>query len=171
MTDEDLITIRDNHLPSQGDAFDCIAFARDVLKAQGDPVLQGKLMHRLGALTSVADAVCKQFALAGIAAKVDSMNPAEDLHGRAQMALHDAALTEGAAGILLEHCADAGWHRVDGFRPRSRRTASGGALTMYARHNPNVCFVWPALALGVDIDGRFFFEAAWLCWAAGIGGA
>ena len=94
MTDEDLIAIRDNHLPSQGDAFDCIAFARDVLKAQGDPVLQGKLMHRLGALTSVADAVCKQFALAGIAAKVGSMNPVEDLHGRAQMALHDAALTE-----------------------------------------------------------------------------
>ena len=101
MTDEDLIARRDNHLPSQGDAFDCIAFARDVLKAQNDPVLKGKLMHRLGALTSVADAVCKQFALAGIAAKVDSVNPAEGLHGRAQMALHDAALTEAQRKYFL----------------------------------------------------------------------
>lgn len=101
MTDEDLIAIRDNHLPSQGALFDCIAFARAVLTAQGDPVLQGKLMHRLGALTSVADAVCKQFSLAGIAAKVGSINPAEDLHGRAQMALRDAALTDSQREYFL----------------------------------------------------------------------
>ncbi len=40
---------------------------------------------------------------------------------------------------------------------------------MYARHNPNVLFVWPALAVGVDLDGRFFFEVAWLLWAVGVG--
>ena len=42
---------------------------------------------------------------------------------------------------------------------------------MYGRHNPNVCFIWPALAMGVDADGRYFMEAAWLWWAAGIGAA
>ena len=42
---------------------------------------------------------------------------------------------------------------------------------MYARHNPNVCFIWPALAMGVDVDGRYFMEAAWLWWAVGIGAA
>jgi len=42
---------------------------------------------------------------------------------------------------------------------------------MYGRHNQNVCFIWPALAFGVDRDGRYFFEAAWLWWAAGIGAA
>lgn len=40
---------------------------------------------------------------------------------------------------------------------------------MYARHNPNVCFILPALAIGVDVDGRYFMEVAWLCWAAGLG--
>jgi len=40
---------------------------------------------------------------------------------------------------------------------------------MYTRHNPNVCFIWPALAFGVDRDGRYFMEAAWLWWAVGIG--
>jgi len=40
---------------------------------------------------------------------------------------------------------------------------------MYIRHNPNVCFIFPALAMGIDIDGRYFMEAAWLCWAVGVG--
>lgn len=40
---------------------------------------------------------------------------------------------------------------------------------MYGRYNPNVVFIWPALAFGVDRDGRVFLEAAWLCWAIGIG--
>lgn len=40
---------------------------------------------------------------------------------------------------------------------------------MYGRKNPNVCFILPALAFGIDTDGRFFFEAAWLIWAIGVG--
>ena len=40
---------------------------------------------------------------------------------------------------------------------------------MYIRHNPNVCFIFPALAMGIDIDGRYFLEFAWLCWAVGVG--
>ena len=39
------------------------------------------------ALRDVADAVCKQFASAGIAAVIGSPNPAEDLHARAVLAL------------------------------------------------------------------------------------
>ena len=101
MTDEDLIAIRDNHLPNQGEPFDCLAFARGVLDAQAKPVLQSKLMHRLGALTSVVDSMCKQFAMAGIAAKLGSMNPAEDLHGRAVMALNDATLTDSQREYFL----------------------------------------------------------------------
>lgn len=42
---------------------------------------------------------------------------------------------------------------------------------MYTRHNPNVAFLWPALAIGVDADGRNFMEIAWLWWAVGIGDA
>jgi hypothetical protein len=39
---------------------------------------------------------------------------------------------------------------------------------MYGRFNPNVLFLIPAIAVGVDVDGRVFLEVAWLCWAAGI---
>ena len=39
---------------------------------------------------------------------------------------------------------------------------------MYGRYNPNVMFLLPTIAIGVDTDGRFFFEVAWFCWAAGI---
>lgn len=39
---------------------------------------------------------------------------------------------------------------------------------MYLRHNPNVIFIFPAAALGVDVDGRYFFEVAWLFWAVGV---
>ena len=42
LTDEQIVAIRDEHLPSQGDAFDCIAFARAVLRAQSAaPAVQG----------------------------------------------------------------------------------------------------------------------------------
>jgi hypothetical protein len=40
---------------------------------------------------------------------------------------------------------------------------------IYERHNPNVCFLWPAIAIGLDVDGMLFFEAAWLWWAIGLG--
>lgn len=50
-------------------------------------------------------------------------------------------------------------------------TRSRKVRDMYGRHNPNVCFIWPALACGVDRDGRYFMEAAWLWWAVGIGDA
>ena len=40
---------------------------------------------------------------------------------------------------------------------------------MYMRRSHNVCFLLPALACGVDIDGMYFMEAAWLWWAVGIG--
>lgn len=33
MTDAEIIAIRDEHLPSQGEPFDCLAFARSVLAA------------------------------------------------------------------------------------------------------------------------------------------
>lgn len=33
LTDEQIVEIRDDHLPSQGDSFDCIAFARAILAA------------------------------------------------------------------------------------------------------------------------------------------
>lgn len=34
MTDEEIVEIRDSVLPSQGESFDCIAFARALLKAR-----------------------------------------------------------------------------------------------------------------------------------------
>lgn len=39
----------------------------------------------------------------------------------------------------------------------------------YGRFNPNVCFILPAIAVGIDVDGLFFMEMAWLCWAVGVG--
>jgi len=42
---------------------------------------------------------------------------------------------------------------------------------MYARTNARVFFLLPAIAVGADIDGRYFLEVAWLCWAVGIGDA
>lgn len=38
----DIVAIRDRHLPSQGEAFDCVAFARDVVRATH------KVMQTLG---------------------------------------------------------------------------------------------------------------------------
>lgn len=43
--------------------------------------------HARSALRDVADAVCKQFSAAGIAAVIGSPNPAEDLHARAVLAI------------------------------------------------------------------------------------
>lgn len=40
---------------------------------------------------------------------------------------------------------------------------------MYLRTNTRVFFLLPACAVGIDLDGRVFFEVAWLCWAAGVG--
>lgn len=40
---------------------------------------------------------------------------------------------------------------------------------MYVRENQKVVFLLPTLAIGVDTDGRYFFEAAWLHWAIGVG--
>jgi hypothetical protein len=40
---------------------------------------------------------------------------------------------------------------------------------MYFRHNPNVCFLLPAIACGIDLDQRPFIEVAWLFWAVGLG--
>jgi hypothetical protein len=39
---------------------------------------------------------------------------------------------------------------------------------VYGRYNPNVMFLLPTAAIGVDTDGRYFFEVAWLCWAVGV---
>jgi hypothetical protein len=30
-------------------------------------------------------------------------------------------------------------------------------------------FLLPTAAIGIDTDGLYFFELAWLCWAVGIG--
>lgn len=40
---------------------------------------------------------------------------------------------------------------------------------IYGRNNQNVCFLLPTFATGIDVDGRYFFEAAWLFYVIGIG--
>jgi hypothetical protein len=35
LTEEQIVGIRDDHLPSQGESFDCIAFARTIERAHG----------------------------------------------------------------------------------------------------------------------------------------
>ena len=40
---------------------------------------------------------------------------------------------------------------------------------VYGRNNPNVCFLLPTMAIGVDVDGRYFFEIAMLFWVIGVG--
>lgn len=41
---------------------------------------------------------------------------------------------------------------------------------MYMRVGANVFFLLPAVAVGVDVDGRFFLEVAWGNYAIGLGG-
>jgi hypothetical protein len=40
---------------------------------------------------------------------------------------------------------------------------------IYTRTNVNVFFILPTAAVGVDIDGRYFFEIGIFCWAVGLG--
>ena len=63
---------------------DAIEDARTTIYDHQQPDPEAKYVP---ALRDVADAVCKQFAAAGIAARIGSPNPAEDLHARAMLAL------------------------------------------------------------------------------------
>lgn len=47
MTDDEIVAIRDKHLGSQGEEFDCIAFARAVLAAQRSNADQEEYQARL----------------------------------------------------------------------------------------------------------------------------
>ena len=40
---------------------------------------------------------------------------------------------------------------------------------IYFRLSERTVFLLPAIAVGLDVDGRPFFEVAWLNWAVGIG--
>lgn len=40
---------------------------------------------------------------------------------------------------------------------------------IYARENRAVCFLLPTAAVGVDIDGSYFVEIAWLFFVIGFG--
>lgn len=40
---------------------------------------------------------------------------------------------------------------------------------MYIRKSERVFFLLPTVAVGVDMDGLFFFEVAWFVWAIGVG--
>ena len=40
---------------------------------------------------------------------------------------------------------------------------------LYKRVSSNVFFIVPAIAVGVDTDGLFFFEIAWFNLAVGLG--
>lgn len=40
---------------------------------------------------------------------------------------------------------------------------------IYVRQNNSVCFLLPTMAVGSDLDGRFFVEVAWLNFAVGVG--
>lgn len=46
---------------------------------------------------------------------------------------------------------------------------NGGPALAYYRTSQSVFFLFPAVAVGVDVDGRYFIEFAWLCWAIGLG--
>lgn len=41
----------------------------------------------------------------------------------------------------------------------------------YIRISRSVFFLFPTIAVGLDIDGRMFWEVTWLCVAIGIGDA
>ena len=40
---------------------------------------------------------------------------------------------------------------------------------IYTRINECVFFLLPSAAVGVDTDGRYFFELAWMFFAIGFG--
>lgn len=40
---------------------------------------------------------------------------------------------------------------------------------MYTRVNSKVFFLLPTVAVGIDLDGRYFIEAAWLNFVVGFG--
>jgi hypothetical protein len=40
---------------------------------------------------------------------------------------------------------------------------------IYFRRSEYVVFLLPAIAVGLQVDGRPFFEVAWFNWAVGIG--
>lgn len=40
---------------------------------------------------------------------------------------------------------------------------------MYYRVNTRVFFLMPTIAVGIDMDGRYFVEAAWFCFVLGFG--
>lgn len=42
-------------------------------------------------------------------------------------------------------------------------------MIFYTRSNRSVCFLWPSLAIGLDVDGRPFMEVGFLTWAVGLG--
>lgn len=42
-------------------------------------------------------------------------------------------------------------------------------MSFYTRTNQRVCFLWPSLAIGEDVDGRPFMEVGFLFWAVGLG--
>lgn len=39
----------------------------------------------------------------------------------------------------------------------------------YYRSSTHTFFLLPTVAVGTELDGRAFLEAAWLCWAIGVG--
>ena len=39
----------------------------------------------------------------------------------------------------------------------------------YFRQNSRVCFLLPTAACGIDLDGRYFFEVAFLFFVIGVG--
>lgn len=42
-------------------------------------------------------------------------------------------------------------------------------MAFYFRVNDRTFFLVPTIAVGVDVDGRFFMEAAWFNIAVGVG--
>ena len=43
-------------------------------------------------------------------------------------------------------------------------------MMFYHRTSERVFFLLPAIAIGIEVDGRYFFEIAWFNFALGLGG-
>lgn len=41
--------------------------------------------------------------------------------------------------------------------------------SLYFRVNSRTFFLLPTMAVGVDVNGLWFVEVAWFCFAAGLG--